>query len=76
METNDAAALAAMFQDKGKLRQDAKKAANDAGASDELAEFFGSLDDSEVETLTKTWDAMGRLGLKGKSDKGATVTFL
>ena len=76
MERHDAAALAAMFQDKGKLRQDAKQAAKDAGASDELAEFFGSLDDAEVDTLAKTWDELSRLGVKGKSDKGATVTFL
>lgn len=76
MAKKDADALAAMFQDKGKLRQDAKKAAKDAGGSDEIAEFFGGLDDTEVETLVKTWDELGRLGLKGKSDGGATVTFL
>ena len=76
MEKHDAAALAAMFQDKAKLRQDPKKAAKDAGASDELAAFFGSLDGAEVDTLAKTWDELSRLGVKGKSDKGATVTFL
>jgi hypothetical protein len=74
--TKDTDALAAMFQDKAKLRQDAKQAAKDAGGSDEFAEFFGSLDDTEIETLAKTHDELSRLGLKGKSDKGATVTFL
>lgn len=72
----DVDALAAMFQDKAKLRQDAKQAAKDAGGSDELAEFFGSLDETEIETLAKTHDKLSELGLKGKSDKGATVTFL
>jgi hypothetical protein len=71
----DAAALAKMFTDKGKLRESAKNAAKQAGASDELADFFGSLSDAEVETLIKTRDKMDALGLKGKSD-GATVTFL
>ena len=71
----DAAALEKMFTDKGKLRQNAKGAAKQAGASDELAEFFGSLSETEVETLIKTRDKMDSLGLKGKSD-GATVTFL
>jgi hypothetical protein len=73
---DDADALAAMFQDKAKLRQDAKQAAKDAGGSDEFAEFFGSLDDTEIDTLVKTHDELSQLGLKGKSDKGATVTFL
>jgi hypothetical protein len=72
----DADALARVFEDKGKLKQNPKQAAKDAGGSDELAEFLGGLDDTEVETLAKAYDELGRLGLKGKSESGATVTFL
>jgi hypothetical protein len=71
----DAAALAEMFKNKGELRRDAKRAAKQAGASDELAEFFDGLSEPELDTLIKTWDKMDELDLKGKSG-GATVSFL
>ena len=76
MAKKDADALARVFEDKGKLKQNPKQAAKDAGGSDEFAEFLGGLDDTEVETLAKAHDELGRLGMKGKSESGATVTFL
>lgn len=76
MAKKDADALGKMFQDPAGLRRDARKAARDAGGSDELADFFGSLDDSEIDTLSKAHDELSRLGVKGKSDGGSTVTFL
>jgi hypothetical protein len=72
----DADALDAMFADKGALRRDARKATKDAGGSDELADFFGSLNDAELDTLATTYEELGRLGLKGKTDSGGTATFL
>jgi hypothetical protein len=72
----DADALAKLFQDTGKLKQNPKQAAKDAGGSDEFAEFFGGLKATEVETLAKAHDELGKLDLKGKSESGATVTFL
>jgi hypothetical protein len=75
MAEQDAEAIDKMFrQSKAKLKEDARKAAKDAGASDDVANFFGSLTQPEIDTLTKTWDAMDRMGVKAKAD-GATVTF-
>ena len=76
MAKKDADALAKMFQDPSGLRRDPQKAVKDAGGSDELAEFFGSLDGGEIDTLSKAHDELSRLEVKGKSDGGATVTFL
>lgn len=77
MAKKDAEKLANLFRPeaRGKLKQDSKGAAKDAGGSDELADFFDSLSDQEIDTLTKTWDAMQRLDITGKAD-GATVSFL
>ena len=76
MAKKDADALPAIFQDKAKLHKDAKQAAKDAGGSEDFAKFFGCLNHSEIETLAKTWDELSSLDLKGKTDTGATVTFL
>jgi general stress protein 26 len=77
MAQQDAAILAQLFkaESKGKLKQDARRAVKDAGGSDELADFFHSLDDPQIETLFTTYEAMDRMGIKGKAD-GATVSFL
>lgn len=77
MAQNDAAILAKLFkaEAKGKLKQDARSAVKDAGGSDELATFFDSLDDQQIETLFMTYETMDRMGIKGKVD-GATVSFL
>lgn len=77
MARPDAILLANLFRQeaRGKLRENARSAVQDAGGSSELAEFFDSLSDQEIETLIKTWDAMDRMNIKGKAD-GATVSFL
>jgi hypothetical protein len=77
MAQRDAAILAKLFkaEAKGKLKQDARSAVKDAGGSDELADFFNSLDDQQIEALFMTYEAMDRMDIKGKAD-GATVSFL
>lgn len=76
MAKKDADAIAKLFDDPTELRRDPHKAAKNAGGSDELAEFFGSLDSTEIDTLAKAHDELSRIGVRGKSDGGATVTFL
>jgi hypothetical protein len=77
MAQQDAAVLAKLFkaEAKGKLKQDARSAVKEAGGSDDLADFFDRLDDQQIETLFTTYEAMDRMGIKGKAD-GATVSFL
>ena len=76
MAKKDADALGKMFGDKQKLRQDAGQAARDAGGSDEFAEYFSSLSPETLNTLIEAEGELSRLGLKGKTDGGATATFL
>lgn len=72
----DALAIDKMFRQAGGTlkKENAKKAAKDAGASDQVAQFFDDLSQAEIDTLTKTWNKMDQLGVKAKAD-GATVTF-
>lgn len=77
MAHEDKAVLAKLFkaEAKGKLKQNAKQTVQEAGGSPELATFFDSLSDQEIETLFKTWNEMDRMGIKGTVD-GATASFL
>lgn len=77
MAQADAEKLATLFerQARPKLRQNAKKAVQDAGGSSDLAEFFDGLSTQEINTLIKTWDEMQRLNITGAAD-GETVSFL
>jgi hypothetical protein len=72
----DALAIDKMFRQAGGTlkKENAKKAAKDAGASDQVAQFFDGLSQAEIDTVNKAWKKMDELGVKAKAD-GATVTF-
>jgi hypothetical protein len=73
----DAASLAKLFK-KGareKLVHDPKGAAQDAGASAELATFLDGLSSDQRQVLVATWDHMSKRGVTADVD-GETVSFL
>lgn len=76
MAKKDADALGKMFGDKHKLKQDAGRAAKDAGGSDELVDYFKNMPPEKLNTLMEAEQELSRMGLTGKTDTGATATFL